>query len=254
MEYRLGKLPARNQIKFAFANYFDLSALPKAPKTFGHPYAIKTWKMLANDKVGNCVFAGAAHETMMWSKVASNKLTNFNDESVISDYAALTGYNPNSPASDQGTDVLEAASYRRKTGIIDSTKQRHLIYAYASLKTGNVSQLAVAAYAMGAVGVGLQFPASAFDQFQKHQAWYPVKKSTIEGGHYVPCIGRDNMGNFIIITWGQLAAMTPEFVMEYMDEGIGYISFEYLNNMKLTPENFNLAQLENDLLSLGRLS
>ena len=70
-------------------------------------------------KLANCVWAGAAHETMLWNKEAARTIT-FNDQSVLKDYSAVTGFNPNDPNTDQGTDMQVAASYRRKTGVHDA--------------------------------------------------------------------------------------------------------------------------------------
>src|SRR5882757_1904530 len=113
---KLGKLPARpNAVTFKLIDYAVALLVP--PKTFGHQKLQTTWGMLGNDKYGDCVWAGAAHETMLWNKEASKTVT-FTDNEVLSDYSAVTGFNPSDPNSDQGTDMQVAASYRRKTGII----------------------------------------------------------------------------------------------------------------------------------------
>ena len=44
----------------------------------------------------------------------------FSDFSVLSDYSAVTGFDPADPATDQGTDVQDAATYRRVTGLLDA--------------------------------------------------------------------------------------------------------------------------------------
>ena len=54
-----------------------------------------------------------AHETMLWNKEAARTVT-LNNESVLKDYSAVTGFNPNDPNTDQGTDMQVAA--RRNTG------------------------------------------------------------------------------------------------------------------------------------------
>ena len=73
---------------------------------------------------------------------------------------------------------------------------------------------------------------------------------TNEGGHYVPVIGRNSAGNFLVITWGRLHAATPEFVTKYMDEGIAYLSLEYLKN-NLSPEGVALDELQRQLQQLA---
>ena len=85
-----------------------------------------------------------------------------------------------------------AASYRRKTGVIDTKGKRHKIVAYLALTKGNLDQHVSAAYLFGAVGVGIQFPASAMDQFNAGKPWDVVSGAKIEGGHYIPLVGRYN--------------------------------------------------------------
>jgi hypothetical protein len=45
-------------------------------------------------------------------------------------------------------------------------------------------------YLFGAVGIGLQLPASALLQTEQGLAWDVVAETTIDGGHYVPLVGR----------------------------------------------------------------
>ena len=63
------------------------------------------------------------------NKDAARTVT-FNNQSVLKDYSAVTGFNPNDPNTDQGTDMQVAASYRRKTGVLDAAGKRHKVIAY----------------------------------------------------------------------------------------------------------------------------
>jgi hypothetical protein len=103
--------------------------------------------------------------------------------------------------------------------------------------------------AFGAVGVGIQFPRSAMQQFNAGQPWDVVPGSPSDGGHYVPCVGRNSHGNLLVVTWGRLHAMTPEFFQRYNDENCAYLSFEMLKDGK-SPEGFDQAALESDLRTL----
>jgi hypothetical protein len=245
MTLRLGKRPARDAISFRFGTYFDASRLPTPPALIGRPQLVAAWGMLGNDQVGNCCWAGAAHETMLWCAEAKSAVT-FTDQSVIGDYSAATGYTPSDPNSDAGTDVQQAASYRQKTGIADASGTRHRIDAYVALLPGNVEQLALAAYLFGAAGIGIQLPTSAMDQFEAGQPWSVVAGATVEGGHYVPVVGRNSRGNFMVVTWGRLQAVTPGFLAAYMDEGVGYLSLERLRG-SVSPQGFDEATLQADL-------
>ena len=247
---KLGKLPARPEaVRFKFGSFFDASKLPPTPAQFGNFSSIAEWGQFANDKYSDCVFAGAAHETMVYLSQAG-EFAAFNDACVLSDYSAVTGFNAADLTTDQGTDLLSAASYRRKTGVVDASGVRHKVDAYVAIKTGDLDELARAAFLFGAVGVGFQLPSSAEGQFDAQRPWTIVEGDQIDGGHYVPIIGRNSAGNFLGITWGRLHAITPEFVAQYMDEGIAYLSLEFLKN-NISPEGVALDQLQQQLGALA---
>ena len=78
---KLGKKPARpGAVKFKFANFLVKPKLPTPPKVFGHEGLIgANWAVLGNDHYGDCVWAGAAHETMLWNKEAARTVSFSND-------------------------------------------------------------------------------------------------------------------------------------------------------------------------------
>jgi len=197
---------------------------------------------------GNCcVWAGAAHETMLWNAMA-RKTVMFTDAGVLSDYSAVTGFNPRNPASDQGTDMLEAASYRRKVGVLDGGGKRHKVAAYLGITPGDPVEHAVALYLFGAVGLGIEVPSSAITQFNVGKPWDVAKRSSILGGHYIPLVAkRNNM--FSCVTWGRIQPMTMKFLQKYCDQSIVYVSEEMLTNGK-SLEGFDKATLLADLNAL----
>jgi hypothetical protein len=251
VSYRLGKKPARpGAVRLRFASYVAPAALPALPATFGHDAVIgaRDWGMLGNDRYGDCVFAGAAHETMLLAREAGQVVT-FSAVGVLGDYAAVTGFDPSVPATDQGTDVQEAAAYRRTTGVIDAHGARHRIAAYLALEPGNIEHLYIAAYLFGAVGIGLRLPVSAPVQSEHGRPWQVVAGATIEGGHYVPLVGRRADG-LHVISWGADQVMTEAFLEEYCDEAVAYVSQECLVQQR-SPEGFAYADLLSDLARLG---
>jgi hypothetical protein len=252
LQFKLGKKPARpGAVKFKLASYLIKPQLPTPPKVFGHQALIgANWQMLGNDRYGDCVWAGAAHETMLWNKEAKRVIP-FDNAHVLKDYSAVTGFDPNDPNTDQGTDMQEAASYRRKTGVRDKHGKRHKVIAYLALKIGDPDQLALAMYLFGATGIGIRFPNTAMDQFNAGKPWDVAKNAKIEGGHYIPGLGRDAKGNIIVVTWGKIQLMTPRFYKKYCDEVVAYVSSEALDAGGKSLEGFNLAQLRSDLNALG---
>jgi len=245
---KLGKKPATPDARdLKMSAYLDTATLPTPPASFGLEKLVKVWSMLGNDQYGDCVWAGAAHETLLWDAIGHHDVA-FSDQAVLSDYSACTGFNPDDPNTDQGTDMRVAASYRRKTGIVDSSGHRHKIGAYLSLAPGNLAHIELAAYLFAATGLGIQFPGSAMDQFNAGKPWDYVPHSTIEGGHYIPIVGKDN-SYLYCVTWGKVQPMTFRFFAHYADEAFGYISNEDLVNGK-SPAGFNVTQLKKDLAAL----
>lgn len=248
---KLGKTPGRaGAVKLKLKDYLDTSALPTPPAQFGHEqtFAAKAWGMLGNDEYGDCVWAGAAHETMLWNKEAAATVA-FDSKHVLSDYSKVTGFNPDDTNSDQGTDMQKAASYRRKTGVIDAHGKRHKVAAYLAITPGDIKEHLAALYLFGTVGIGIEFPGSAMDQFNQGKIWDVVNGASIEGGHYIPLVAmRDYL---VCVTWGQLQELTPTFFMTYNDESLVYLSEEMLEAGK-SPEGFNAAQLKADLAKLPK--
>ncbi len=188
---------------------------------------------------------------MLWNAANKRPIT-ITAANSLSDYSALTGYNPRNPLSDRGTDMSDAADYRRKTGIIDASGKRHQVDAYVSIHAGDIDTVSLAAYLFGAVGFGMLFPITAKSQFTHQQPWDLVPGAVVEGGHYVPIVGRNSAGNLICVTWSRLQGITRAFAQAYNDENIAYLSLEWLdNNSMLTPDNFDRAALVKDLAALA---
>ena len=86
------------------------------------------------------------------------------------------------------------------------------------------------------------------DQFNRNLPWSYVPGSQIEGGHYVPYVGRDHQYVYVV-TWGRVQACTTDFVARFCDEAFAYLSPEFLTAGK-SPEGFNLQALQADLVAL----
>ncbi len=250
--FKLGKAPARpGAVKFRFGAFFDPRKLPKPPARFGHYAVGSPWGVLGNNDHSCCVFSGAAHEAMVWGHEAGGPSPLFNDNGVLADYAAVTGFDPARPETDQGTDMQAAASYRRKVGIVDAAGGRHKIDSYVALRPGAASDLALATYLTGCAGVGLRFPSSAWTQFDDAEPWQVVPGSEFDGGHYVPCVGRNSNGDFLIVTWGRIHAMSPEFYEAFCDEAVAYVSLDILGARGVSPEGFAADDLRKYLGALA---
>jgi len=256
---KLGKKPfVSDERDLKLANYYDHTESPRLPTAHGHADLVKEWGMLGNDEVGDCVLAGAAHETLLLGAEGGHHPA-FTDETVLGDYSALTGYVSGDPSTDQGTDVRDAARYRKHTGIEDADGRRHRIGAYVWLEPGNVNQLLHALYVFGTVGVGYELPRSAEEQFAEAKPWTVVDDSPIAGGHYVPAVGYEpgeytdqGVNTFIgSVTWGRVVSITSEFYEKYCTEALVYVSASALGPDGKTPEGLDKAALLADLKALA---
>lgn len=253
-QFKLGKAPAAPKpTDFKFSAFAQTIKLPTVPSQFGHGTAYPDWKVLGNDQYGDCVWAGAAHEHMLINKVVHGKDVLFDDKAVLGDYAAVTGFDPADPSTDNGTVVRDALSYRRKTGIADSKGVRHKIGAYVSLDPKNWDHLQQATYIFGAVGIGFEFPASAMDQFNAKKKWEVVPGAKIEGGHYVPIVGSvDSKKEATCLTWGRRQPFTREFYERYNDEAWVYVTDEALRSNGKGLHGFDVAKLNAFLTALRK--
>lgn len=244
---KLGKQPATyDRRDLLFASY-RAKRLPDHPARFGHTSRVRGWSMLGNDRAGDCVFAGAAHETMLWNAIVGRRVR-FSTAAVLGDYAALTGYDPATGSGDNGTNMREALGYRRSTGVADAAGKRHKIAAYVALEPGNWDHLLEAVWLFGAVGVGIQFPDSAMDQFDTRREWTVRPGASIEGGHYVPVMAFDR--HLVCVTWGRLQAISKRFFTTYCDEAFVSLSTEMLDSRGRSAEHFDVAALQADLAGL----
>jgi hypothetical protein len=236
-----------------FSDYRDqATALPKHPAVDSiTALALPTGLgMLGNDQYGDCVWAGAAHETMVWNRMAG-KTVAFTDASVLGDYAKCTGFNPKDPNSDGGTDMRVAANYRLKTGIADGSGHRHKVGAYLFIPGGSKGwdEAQEAVWLFGAVGIGIDFPDSAMDQFNAGKPWDVVHGAKVEGGHYVPIVSFDAT-SVTVITWGKLQVMTKAFFLKYASQAVTYLDPEMLAADGHSIHGFALADLKADLARL----
>ncbi len=251
MTLKLGKLPFTvDERDIRLDQVVDIAAvLPKAPGNFGHETGITDWGMLGNDRYGDCTCAGACHEHMLWTHEGSTE-THFTDADALGLYSAVTGFDPNDPSSDQGANVRDVLTYRRKHGVKDAAGKIHKIDGFLSIEPGNLDHLAVAMYVFGAVGIGFAFPDYAMDQFNAGKPWTYEEGPKPTEGHYVPLVAR-RTGRLRCVTWGKTQQMQLEFFSVYCDEAWAIYSRETIGKLGHTPEGFDRAQLDKLLAALG---
>lgn len=220
------KDPIPGAVKLRFATYANYRTLPTPPAQFGHENLINTWGVLGNDNYGDCAVAGPCHQSMLWC-AESGTPAPFSDTSVLANYSAITGFDPNDPDTDQGTAIGDMAKYWRNTGMADDTGHRHRIVAYLDLNPGDLREMLIACWLFQSVGLGFDLPASAQEQFADGEVWDVVPGSPIVGGHYVPAVARRD-GMTVGVTWGNEKDFTDDFFTTFNNQGIVALSHEMM--------------------------
>lgn len=231
--------------------------LPTPPTRFGHGGMFRDWLMLGNgpdDTVrkgfqgaGNCVFAGLGHQLKLAERLGGHDIT-ITGKDAISDYSAVTGYVIGDDATDNGTEPRDALKHAQKTGILAGGK-RYKIGAYALVDPKSWDDLMIAAFAFSSVGIGFEFPDTAMGQFVNGETWDVVDGAIIEGGHYVPTVGRSSRNIGGDLSWARRVGMTRDFYETYNDETWAIIWPQELRNGK-TERGMDLTQLKAVLAAL----
>jgi hypothetical protein len=225
-----------------------LRALPKttvtAPPSANWLSGIKQWGMLANDSVGDCTAAGAAHVAMAVEHYGRGRDITLTDSDALTMYEAISGYRPGKPSTDVGATLQDALGYWRATGIAGNK-----IAAFAEIDAQNLDLVRACIAIFGAVYTGMNFPASAMDQFDAGKPWSVVKRSSIEGGHCVP-IGAYDDESFACVTWGQVQPMTLDFYKRYFDEVWVPIDLDWLTATGASPAGLDTDALNADYQAL----
>ena len=248
---KLGKQAVRYDARTLLLASYLTPALPTPPASFDLTSKVQLWGMMDNDQIGDCTCAAAGHLIMEWTANARNKMAKPSDTQIVAAYSAITGYNPKTGANDNGAVEIDVLNFWRQTGIAG-----HKIFAYAALEPANHMHIQDSVYIFGGCYIGLALPLSAQAQVQNHHPWsVPPYGATGDGkpgswgGHAVPVVAYDVHG-LTVVTWGALQVMTWSFWTAYCDEAYAILSPDYLSGKKVTPQGFNLPQLQADLQDL----
>jgi hypothetical protein len=241
---KLGKQQALHDPRtLQLTNYLKPEALPPPPAAKDWGKGVGNWGMMLNDTIGDCTCAAAGHLIMEWTANAGKEITP-SDGDILKAYEAVSGYNPETHANDNGAVETTVLKYWRKTGIAG-----HKIGAFAALTPGNRTHIEDGAFLFEGVYIGLALPVSA----QRQAIWATPPQGPTGtgapgswGGHAVPIVAYDARG-LTCITWGQRKRMTWDFWNNYCDEAYAILSQDLFEPNAKSPAGFDLAQLQADL-------
>ena len=237
---KLGKLPVRTDVRtLALARYLDRAVLPTPPAAFDETTNVPDWPMYANDRVGDCTIAAAAHMVEAWTgthgdpvEIAEPDVLDAFDKVKITD--PFTG--------EAGAVVLDVLKLWREPGI-----GGHRIGAFARLAAHDHDLVRTAAWLFGGLYLGVQLPETA--QQQDMWDWTgqlngPARPGSW-GGHAVDVVRYDE-STLTVVTWGALKGLTWSFWDRYVDEAYCILSQDFLDGDR-APNGFDLEALKADL-------
>ncbi|MFE2994097.1 hypothetical protein ACFXG4_03650 [Nocardia sp. NPDC059246] len=193
--------------------------------------------MSLNDSLGDCTAAGAGHVAQQINWYGQHQDAPVADSDVLAMYEAISGYRPGQPSTDVGATLQDALKYWHTTGVGGNK-----IAAYAQIKATDLATIRACISLFGAVYTGMNFPASAMDQFNAGKPWTVVPRSRVEGGHCVP-IGAYDASSFTCVTWGKTQKLSVDFFQRYFDEVWTVLDLDWLTAQGVSPAAIDGASL-----------
>jgi hypothetical protein len=225
--YKLGKAPAKRDKR-----NLKLAAILRAPVRLPKEYDFDLLHlgvptpMFGNDRLGNCVIAGRAHQTLRFELFEQKKLIRITEADVNKEYFRQTG------GEDEGLIVLDSLKLWRKRGWT-AAKERYKIKVFAEIDPADHDEIKRAVFMDVGVGVGLSLPKTAQAQLAAGKPWEVVSgrgsAPNSWGGHYVYIPGYTGAGP-VCVTWGRKQQMTWDFIDKYCDEA--YAIIDDVNTLK----------------------
>ena len=218
--FKLGKKPAKRDRR-----NLQLKAILRAPVKVPDEYDFDTTHIgvptpvFANDRVGDCVIAGRAHQTLRFELVERHAVIKITDSEVLKEYFLETG------GPDTGLIVLESLKRWRKRGWI-AAGDRYFITAFAEIDRSAPGEVKRTVFTDLGVGLGVSLPVSAQNEFEAGKPWAtttgPGSSAGSWGGHYVYVTGYTALGP-TCVTWGRKQRMSWRFFGKYCDEAYAII-------------------------------
>ena len=112
----LGKLPVRTDVRtLSLARYVDSARLPAPPDVFDETSGVGGWPMYANDRIGDCTTAAAAHMIEAWSAAGRGQAIELPESAVLDAFDHVKLADP--LTGEEGAVELDVLRYWRATGI-----------------------------------------------------------------------------------------------------------------------------------------
>jgi len=200
--------------------------------------------IIGNDNYGDCVEAGIYHADQVlgsgYDPTASD---------ALGLYSTLTGFNPNVPSSDQGSDIPSSLDWWLSNPLPGSGSR---LGAYLSLDVRDLTEVALGLWLGGSVIVGGDIPYSAETQFDRNMPWTVVPGSPIVGGHsWIISMNTTSAQVSGGITWGKFQTWTYKWWNKYVSEAYVLFAEEWVAPPNgVAPNHIAWSDLNADISSL----
>jgi hypothetical protein len=238
---KLGKLPPRVDVRtLSLKQYVDRAKLPEPPAMLDLTTHVSEWPMYANDRIGDCTIAAAAHMIEAWTAQTRGAAVEVTESAVLTAFDRVKVVDPFT--GEEGAVELDVLRDWRAHGV-----GHHRIGAYARVSVSDHQLARTAAWLFGGLYIGLALPRSA--QWQVTWDWNGSlsgdDKPGSWGGHAVDVVRYGGIG-LTVVTWGRLQDMTWSFWDRYVDEAYCILSHDFLTGDR-APNGFDLEALKADL-------
>jgi hypothetical protein len=201
MNLKLGRKEPTTKPSLLFKDIWK--ATPSHPVAMDYLDDIGNWKMLGNDKYGDCVAVAWANSRKFVSSLLGGKEVYPTLDDVLKLYKTQ---NPNFPNEDNGMVVQEMLDYIRKNG--DPLGNKPI--AFAEVDTSDLEEVKAALYIFGSLILGMDVTYANMDDFDTGGVWKYYRTSPIAGGHAVLAGGYfgETARDIEFVTWAEETCMT----------------------------------------------
>jgi hypothetical protein len=205
---KLGRLPAKPSYhRFQMASQI-FKKLPKAPPSFDYTDNIKSWGMMANDRYGDCVFAGIGHFIQVATEQTDKEVT-VSDATVLGYYTTWAGFNASDPNTDQGAVEADVLNQWKRSDFAG-----YKLLGYSDPDALNHEHVRQAIAFFGPLYIGANLPVNA----QWQDVWDLAANDGGDWGGHCMIVPQYDAKGLTFITWGGLKRCTWDWWDKYIEE------------------------------------
>jgi hypothetical protein len=188
---------------------------PPASTSYASAAAAGLATMLGNDKIGDCAIACDWHLDALRAANAGGAYTP-EEAQAIAEYTAITGYDPNDPSTDQGTDPGALVSWRETNAYPSGV----CLVGAPAVDATNQTYLKQALWLAVGLGAFAGLPDDWESEENAGDVWDVAGPSNPQNGHMFGLVDFGPSG-ITVVTWGELITLTYAAAAKYLIPSAG---------------------------------